>query len=97
MALSISRESRALRASYVVFKRGTDPDTVVTVLYSKFLLTPEEKQRALQETLTPGQQLDKIFDCLERRVSANANVFHKVVQMLLNEPALEEVGKNMQG
>lgn len=95
--MALSRESRTLRKSCVAFKRGADPDTVITVLYSEFLLTQEERGRATQRTLTKGQQLDEVFDCLERRVSADPSVFDKLVQVLLEEPALEGVGKRMQG
>lgn len=92
-----SRESRALRRSYEVFMSGVDPGSVVTKLYSKFLLTREERGRAMQSTLTAAQQLDAVFEYLERRVSANPSVFNELVQVLMEEPALEEVGKKMQG
>ena len=95
--MALSRESRALRKNYAAFKRGTDPDTVITMLYSEFLLTPEEKERATQSTLTARKQLDVVFECLERRVSADPSVFNKLVQVLLEEPALEAVGKKMRG
>lgn len=95
--MALSREARALRRSNVVFKRGIDPDTVIAVLYSKFLLTPEEKGRATQKTLTADQQLDIVFDWLERRVSVQPTVFHELVKVLEDEPALEAVGKRMQG
>lgn len=94
--MALSRESRALRKSYAAFKRGADPDTVVTMLYTEFLLTQEEKGKAKQKTLTVDEQLDFVFECLERRVSADPFVFNKLVQVLLEEPALEAVGKKMQ-
>jgi len=95
--MELSRESRALRKSYADFNRGADPDAVITMFYSKFLLTPEEKERATQSTLTARKQLDVLFECLERRVSADSSVFNKLVQVLLEEPALAAVGKNMRG
>ena len=67
------------------------------MLYSKFLLTPEEKERATQSTLPTSKQLDVIFECLERRVSADPSVFNQLVKVLLEEPALEAVGRKMQG
>ena len=76
---------------------GAEPNTVVMVLYSKFLLTPEEKGKVMQNAQDAGWQLDVFFGFLERLVSADPSVFHKLVQMLLNEPALEEVGKKIQG
>lgn len=95
--MALSREVIALRASNEDFKRGVDPDTVITKLYSKFLLTQDEKGKATQRTLTPPQQLDEVLDCLERRLSANPSVYHTLVQVLLEEPALKAVGRKMQG
>ena len=95
--MEFSKESRALRRSYATFKNGADPDTVTTVLYTELLLTPEEKERAKQSTLTAREQLEVLFKCLERRVSADPSVFKKLVDRLLEEPALEAVGMKMQG
>lgn len=92
-----SRESRALRKSYEVFMSGVDPGSVITKLYSKFLLTREERGRAMQSTLNVSQQLDAVFECLERRVSTDPSVFNKLVLMLMEEPALERVGMKMRG
>ena len=95
--MALSRESRALRESYAAFKGGADPDTVITVLYTKLLLTREEKGKAKQKTLTVDEQLDVVFDCLERRVSVDPSVFSTLMEILLEEPALEAVGRKMQG
>jgi len=95
--MALSRESRALRESYEVFTSGVDPGSVIKKLYSKLLLTPEEKKSATQRTLTADQQLDLIFECLERRVSADPSVFNQLVHVMLEEPALAAVGKKMQG
>ena len=95
--MELSRESRALRESYAAFKRGADPDTVITILYSELLLTREEKGKAKQKTLTADEQLDVIFDSLERRVSTDPSVFITLVRVLRKEPALEAVAKEIQG
>ena len=95
--MALSKEMRTLRKSCEVFTSEVDPDFIINKLYSKFLLTSQERERALQRTQTPVQQLNWIYDCLERRVSADPSNFHKVVKVLLNEPALERVGKKMQG
>ena len=95
--MELSRESRGLRESYATFKRGADPDTIITMLYSKLLLTPEEKGKAKQKTLTADEQMDVVFECLERRVSADPSVFNQLVHVMLEEPALAAVGKKMQG
>ena len=96
-SMALSRECRALRESYEVFTSGVDPGSVIKKLYSKLLLTPEEKGRAMLSTLSAHQQLDVVFDCLERRVSADPSVFSQLVHVLLGEPALAAVGKKMQG
>ena len=95
--LGLSVESRALRRSNTVFTRGVDPDNLVTVLYSNFLLTPEEKARAMKQTLTVGQQLEEIFQSLERRVSTRPQDFKIIIRALMAEPALKAVGDKMQG
>ena len=95
--LGPSVESRALRRSNTVFTRGVDPENLVTVLYSNFLLTPEEKARAMKQTLTIGQQLEEIFQSLERRVSTRPQDFKKIIHALMAEPALKAVGDEMQG
>ena len=95
--LRLSVESRALRRSNTVFTRGVDPENLVTVLYSNFLLTPEEKARAMKQTLTIGQKLEEIFQSLERRVSTRPQDFKKIIRALIAEPALKAVGDRMQG
>lgn len=90
-------ESRALRRSYEVFTSEVDPSTIIKKLYSKFLLTRSERERATQRTLTKHQQLEEVFDCLERRVSTDPSVFNTLVNMLLEESALEGVGNKMLG
>ena len=95
--LGLSVESRALRRSNTVFTRGVDPENLVTVLYSNFLLTPEEKARAMKQTLTVGQQLEEIFQSLERRVSTRPKDFQEIICALMAEPALKAVGDGIQG
>ena len=95
--LGLSVESRALRRSNTVFTRGVDPENLVTMLYSNFLLTPEEKARAMKQTLTIGQKLEEIFQSLERRVSTRPQDFKKIIRALMAEPALKAVGDEMQG
>ena len=70
--LGLSVESRALRRSNSVFTRGVDPDNLVTVLYSNFLLTPEEYEKASQTAAPGDQRLKTMFMALERRVSASS-------------------------
>ena len=95
--MALSTESRALRRSNIVFKRGIDPDNLVTVLYSNFLLTPEEKSKATLRTLTDSQKLEELFMTLERRVSVEPDDFHKLISVLRDEPAIKAVGDRIQG
>ena len=95
--VSPSVASRAFRRSHKLFKDGVDPDNLVEVLYSKMLLTREEKAKAVKMTETDSQKLDEIVKALERRISANPTVFHTVVQAIMAEPALEAVGHQMKG
>ena len=96
-SLSLSVESIALRRSNAIFTRAGDPDGLVTVLYSNFLLTPDEKIRALQENLTDRQKMEKIFQIMERRVSVSPSDFHTLLDVLNGEPATKALGEEMQG
>lgn len=79
-----------------MFKRGVDPDNLVTVLYSSFLLSHDEKSKATQKTLTDEQKLEEMFTALERRVSTTPGDFHKLVKALRDEPAMKAVGDRIQ-
>ena len=92
-----TRELRALDKSYEVFTRGADPDTVIRKFYSNGLLTPEERERAMQRMLTRYQQLEEVFKGLRTRVFVEPSAFNTAVQLLLEEPALGILGKKMQG
>ena len=47
--------------------------------------------------LTANEQLKEIYAALERRVSTNPKNFHTLVNVLRNEPALKDVGDQLQG
>ena len=96
-SISVSVESTALRRSNVVFTRAGDPDTLARVLYSNFLLTPEEKAKALQHNLTRDQKMEEILQTMERRVSVNPSDFQTLLSVLKSEPATKALGKEMQG
>ena len=87
-SLSVSVESIALRRSNVVFTRAGDPDTLARVLYSNFMLTPEEKARALQHNLTHDQKMEEIFQTMERRVSVNPSDFHTLLSVLKSNKSI---------
>ena len=93
----LSREAIALRKSNSVFKKGVDPDNLITVLYSNLLLTPEKKSKATQWTLTDEQKLWEVFTAMERRVSVTSDDFHKLADALRDEPALKPVGDKIRG
>ena len=93
----LSVESRALRRSCKVFTDGVDPENLVKVLYSNFLLTPEERDKALKESLTDGQKLQEIFKAMERRVSVKPIYFNTLLQALGEEPATKGVAERMKG
>ena len=61
------------------------------------LFTSEEHESATQRTATNHQWNNEILTALERRVSADSRVFHTVVCLLREEPALKAVGDRMQG
>ena len=93
----MSVESRTLQRSNTVFTRGVDPDNIVKVLYSNLLLTPEEKARATQQTLTVQQKLEEIFQTMERRISVTPGDLHVLIQALKAEPDAKAVGDKIEG
>ena len=93
----MSAEARALRRSNAVFKGGVDPENLVTVLYSNFWLTPDEREKVMHKTLTAGQQLEEMFTALERRVAVDPLVLQKLLDALNTEPALVHVANQIQG
>ena len=92
-----SVELIALQRSSNVFCGGVDPNTLATKLRAKDLLTREEYKRATQTAAVDDQRNNDILKALERRVSADSRVFHTVVSLLQEEPALKAVGDKMQG
>ena len=92
-----SVELIALQRSSDVFCGGVDPNTLATKLGAKGLLTRQEYKRATQTTAVDDQRNNEILTALERRVSADSRVFHTVVGLLQEEPALKAVGERMQG
>lgn len=93
----MSAECITFRKCHKIFQDGVDPDNLVTVLYSKLLLTREERQRATQRTATDSQKLQEILTALERRISTDPNNFHVILQALTAEPALKAVGDQIKG
>ena len=91
-----SVELKALKRSSDVFCSGVDPNTLATKLMAEELFTSEEYERATQRTATNHQRNNEILTALVRRVSADSRVFHTVVRLLQQEPALKAVGDRMQ-
>ena len=77
--------------------RGVDPACIVMPLFAEGLLTQEERDKATHRMLTANAQLKEIYAALERRVSTNPKNFHTLVNVLRNEPALKDVGDQIQG
>lgn len=88
---------RAFRRSYTVFKKGVDPNSLVALLYSSFLLTDDEKSRALHATKTDYEKLDIIFNALESRVVVQPDSLKKIIRAIGSDPALEPVANVIQG
>ena len=94
---AVSVELIALRKSYATFISGADPDYLVKALYSKKLLTGNEKEKATQRMLTDGEKLEILFKALERRVSTTPDSFHTMMQVLKEEPAMRGVFDKIKG
>ena len=90
-------ELRALQRSNKVFIDGACPDSLLAALYSRGLLTFNEKEKAMKQSLTDGEKLQEIFKALKRRVSIKPEHFKTLLQILQDEPATEEVAESMIG
>ena len=90
-----SVELIALQRCSDVFCGGVDPNTLATKLRAKGLLTREEYERATQTTSVDDQRNNEIWSGVY--ISAYSSVFHTVVCLLQQEPALKAVGDRMQG
>ena len=60
-------------------------------------MTQSEWNKAKQKTLTEDERLDAVWETLVRRVAVDPSIFHSVVEILRNEPALEKLGDHMKG
>ena len=92
-----SAELRALRKSYATFIDGVDPAYLVRTLYSKELLTCDEKEMVTQTMLRPSEKLEEMFTILMRRVSTKPDSFHTMLQVLKEEPAMRPVFEKIKG
>ena len=90
-------ESRALQRSNEIFIKGACPESLLPALYSRGLLTSDEKKKAMNQSLTSRQKLQEIFEALEQRVLINPEHFKTLLQILQNESATKEVAESMKG
>ena len=51
----------------------------------------------MQSTFTNKEKLNELFNAIERRVTNNPAVFHEVIQVLKDDPALKALGVKMNG
>ena len=91
-----SREQKAFRKSAAIFKTSIDPTFIISALHNEQLLTDPEWNQATQKTLTDDERVDAVWRALVRRVAANSRVFHLVVKILCDEPAMKALGDQMQ-
>ena len=90
-------EFRALQKCNDLFTRSLDPENLAPVLYSRGLLTLQEKERATQQTSTSSQKLDEIFKGMMRRVCVNPQCFKTILEALSEEQANKFVAKRIKG
>ena len=91
-----SREQRALRKTAAIFRAGVDPSFIISALNNEELLTEPEWNQTTQKTLTDDERVDAVWKALVRRVAVDPSVFHLVVNILRNEPAMKKLGDQMQ-
>ena len=90
-----SLEYKALRKGATILKGCVSPDDIVTPLFDKELLTPQERSRANAGHLTLDQRMEEVYLALERRVTVKPAAFHTIIDILKNEPALAPVAEKL--
>ena len=90
-----SLEYKVLRKGATILKDCVSPDDIVTPLFNKDLLTPQERSGANAGHLTPTQRMEKVHLALERRVKVEPTAFWTIIDVLENEPALAPVAEKL--
>ena len=91
-----SREQRALRKSAAIFRAAVDPSSIISALHDEQLLTSQEWNKARHQMLTTDERVDVVWEALMRRAAVDPSVFHLVVKILRNVPAMKKLGDQMQ-
>ena len=97
MMSNSTAESRALRKSAELFKKGLDPNSVASKLYSRGLLTPDEYSKATTRNIGDYERVDEIFKSVERRVATAPDDFHELVRILSDIEGQQGLAKKLQG
>ena len=90
-----SLEYKALRKGATILKGCVSPDDIVTPLFDKELLTPQERDRANATHLTPNQRMEEVYLALERRVKVEPAAFWTIIDILEEESALAPVAEKL--
>ena len=90
-----SLEYKALRKGATILKGCVSPEDIITPLFDKELLTPQERDRANAGHLTPNQRREEVYLALERRVTVKPAAFRTIIDILKNEPALAPVAEKL--
>ena len=83
-----------MRKGATILKDCVSPDDIITPLYDKGLLTPQERSLA-NAGLTPNKRMEEVYVALERRVKVEPAAFWTIIDILEEESALAPVAEKL--
>ncbi len=92
-----SPEYKTFRAMYAALRSGLDPSTVAPMMFSCELLTPNERDFAMNRMLIDGDRMEEILKAVERRLRADPQNFHTFVEVLGHTKAFSALVEGLRG
>ncbi len=92
-----SPEYKAFQAMYATLRSGLDPSTVAPMMFSCDLLTPNERDSAMNRMLIDGDRTEEILKAVERRLLADPQTFHSFVEVLGQTEAFSALVEGLRG
>ncbi len=92
-----SPEYKAFQAMYATLRSGLDPSTLAPMMFSCDLLTPNERDSAMNRMLIDGDRTEEILKAVERRIRADPQAFHSFVEVLGHTEAFSALVEGLRG
>ncbi len=92
-----SPEYKAFQDMYATLGSGLDPSTVAPMMFSRKLLTPNERDSAMNRMLIDGERTEEILKAAERRIRVDPQAFHTFVEVLGRTEAFSALVEQLRG